>query len=225
MMKVKYISHSGFLIETSESVYIFDYYNGTLPDFDSKKPVVVFSSHAHHDHYNPEIFEMLKVLGITNFFAVLSDDISAEKLPVFQNMLVVHGGCDYTLPGGEKIRTFYSTDEGVAFLLQTDEGTIFHSGDLNDWRWEGESDEYNSEMAAKFCTEINKLKDIHIDCAFVPLDPRQEGYTGRGFLYFLENVMADNVYPMHYWGKPEVIADFTNSNPQFSHVIRNTENI
>ena len=30
-MKVTYIFHSGFLMETPQSYYIFDYYKGALP--------------------------------------------------------------------------------------------------------------------------------------------------------------------------------------------------
>lgn len=210
-------------METDSRVFIFDYYKGKLPYFDSSKPVIVFSSHAHSDHYNPDIFKMLRTSGARNIIAVLSVDIPREKLPHDTNMLIVQGGKDYLLPGGEEIRTLFSTDEGVAFLIRTDEGTFFHSGDLNDWRWEGESDQYNKEMVKRFRNEIDKLNCIHIDYAFVPLDPRQEKYTGEGLLYFLQNVSADNVYPMHYWKNPEVISDFLKKHPQYESVIRNTE--
>ncbi len=225
MMKISYINHSGFLIETKTAIYIFDYFKGMLPHFDSSKPVTVFSSHGHHDHYNPDIFKILRFSGAGNVIGVLSDDIPKEKLPPDTDMLVVHGGRDYTLPRGEKVQTFFSTDEGVAFLLETDEGVIFHAGDLNDWRWEGESDQYNHEMKTKFRNEIEKLRGRFIDHAFVPLDPRQEGYCGAGLLYFLENVRADNVYPMHYWDKPDCICAFTACHPEFDEIIRDTENL
>lgn len=223
MINLRYIKHSGFIMETDSRVLIFDYCRGKLPYFDSSKSVLVFSSHAHSDHYNPDIFKMLRTSGARNIIAVLSSDIPKEKLPHDTNMVIVNGGKDYLLPGNEEIRTLFSTDEGVAFLVRTDEGTFFHSGDLNDWRWEGESDQYNEEMVAKFRFEIDKLKDVHIDYAFVPLDPRQEQYTGEGLLYFLQNVNADNVYPMHYWKSPEVIGDFLKKHPKYDTVIRNTE--
>ena len=36
-MKITYINHSGFLIETRDCYYIFDYYKGELPHLDKEK--------------------------------------------------------------------------------------------------------------------------------------------------------------------------------------------
>ena len=41
-MKITYINHSGFLVETKDCYYIFDYYKGELPLLDKKKEVLVF---------------------------------------------------------------------------------------------------------------------------------------------------------------------------------------
>ena len=41
-MKITYINHSGFLIETRDCYYIFDYYKGELPYLDKEKEVIVF---------------------------------------------------------------------------------------------------------------------------------------------------------------------------------------
>ena len=60
-MKVTYIGHSGFLLETEEINFLFDYYEGEIPILEKEKPLVVFVSHSHHDHYNPEIFALLAV--------------------------------------------------------------------------------------------------------------------------------------------------------------------
>ena len=40
-MKVTYINHSGFLIETRDCYYIFDYYKGELSNLDKEKEVIV----------------------------------------------------------------------------------------------------------------------------------------------------------------------------------------
>ena len=48
-MKITYINHSGFLIETRDCYYIFDYYKGELPHLDKEKEVIVFCSHFHED--------------------------------------------------------------------------------------------------------------------------------------------------------------------------------
>ena len=60
MLTVTYIGHSGFLIETDNTYFLFDYFNGEIPSLKSEKSIVVFSSHRHHDHFNPEIFELIK---------------------------------------------------------------------------------------------------------------------------------------------------------------------
>ena len=36
-MKITYINHSGFLLETKDCYYIFDYYKGELPHLDKEK--------------------------------------------------------------------------------------------------------------------------------------------------------------------------------------------
>lgn len=60
MIRVTYIYHSGFCVETESSYYIFDYYKGELPALNRQKSVYVFSSHFHEDHYNPKVFGLLK---------------------------------------------------------------------------------------------------------------------------------------------------------------------
>ena len=51
---------------------------------------------------------------------------------------------------------------------------------------------------------IDKLKDIVIDIAFVPLDPRQENQYAWGMDYFMKHTHTKYVFPMHMWGDYEV---------------------
>lgn len=57
---VTYIEHSCFLVETAECYLLFDYYGGEvpLPALDPAKPLLLFNSHAHHDHFSSEIFAL-----------------------------------------------------------------------------------------------------------------------------------------------------------------------
>ena len=55
-MEITYLGHSGFLAETSDAYYLFDYIRGELPAFSGDKRLYVFASHAHHDHWDPDIF-------------------------------------------------------------------------------------------------------------------------------------------------------------------------
>lgn len=218
-MKVTYIYHSCFLVETESCYYLFDYYRGELPPLKKDKPTLVFSSHAHGDHYEPRVFSLLKDQGISSVYAVLSDDIPAETVPEHVEYMAAAPSQEYVLPQGQRLTTYRSTDQGIAFLIRSDEGVLYHAGDLNDWVWEGEAPSYNEEMTRGYRTEIDKMAGLIVDVAFVVLDPRQEEDYARGMLYFLEKVPARQVYPMHYWEKPEIIDRFLKEYPQYQNRI------
>lgn len=224
-LHVTYLYHSGFCVETEESCYIFDYYKGTLPALGRQKRVYVFASHFHQDHYNPEVFKLLKGQGIPaeNIEAVLSADIRRGKYPDGIQVLRAGANKTYTLSDGTVVETLRSTDSGVAWLLTAKAGTIYHAGDLNDWRWEEETEEYNAHMTMRFRKEIDRIAGRRIDAAFMPLDVRQERDYAEGMLYFLEKVDVRCVYPMHYWGHSEVIGQFLREYPQYGNIVKDTE--
>ena len=221
-MKVTYLVHSGILVELKDYYCIFDYYKGELPPLDKEKDVIVFCSHSHNDHYNPLIFDLLNQRGM-RYQAVLANDISDEnRLSKIKHSFVKPDEC-YQFVGRIQVETLLSNDSGVAFIVSTDEGMIYHGGDLNDWYWEGEPEEENRELRTIYHTEIGKIKGRHFDVAFVPLDPRLEAHYADGLLYFLENVDCDAVFPIHYWGEPAVIQRFITEYPQYQYRIKNTE--
>ena len=221
-MKVTYLAHSGILVELKDYYCIFDYYKGELPLLDKEKDVIVFCSHSHNDHYNPLIFDLLNRRGM-RYQAILANDISDEnRLSKIKHSFVKPDEC-YQFVGRIQVETLLSNDSGVAFIVSTDEGMIYHGGDLNDWYWEGEPEEENRELRTIYHTEIGKIKGRHFDVAFVPLDPRLEAHYADGLLYFLENVDCDAVFPIHYWGEPAVIQRFITEYPQYQYRIKNTE--
>jgi len=221
-MKVTYLNHSGVLVEFKDHYCIFDYFRGELPLLDKKKEVIVFCSHSHNDHYNPFIFDLLDKKGM-RYQAILANDISDEnRLMNIKSSFVEPDKC-YQFDDGIQVETLLSNDSGVAFIVSTDEGVVYHGGDLNDWYWEGEPEEENLELRTIYHTEIGKIKGRHFDVAFVPLDPRLEAHYADGLLYFLENVDCDAIYPIHYWGDPSVIQRFITEYPQYQSRIRNTE--
>lgn len=222
-MKVTYLNHSGFLVETKNCYYIFDYYKGALPQLDKSKPAILFCSHFHQDHFNPEIFKLLEQRGM-NYQSVLAKDINKKKYPEGVKVTTAYHDKTYSLDYETEVCTLLSTDSGVAYLVKTTEGTIYHAGDLNDWFWEGEPDRENQQMTSRYRAEIDKLKNIPVDVSFVVLDPRQEAHYTDGMLYFLQTVDCNAVYPMHYWNEPEVIDRFLADYPQYQTRIRNTEN-
>ena len=224
MMKVTYIHHSCFLVETCRFYYLFDYEKGSLPEMDVKKPIFVLSSHGHGDHYNGQIFSMLADLGMKQIHGVLSDDIPVPE--GIQTQQVAPNG-EYVLGEGVHLTTLRSTDLGVAFLIEDQQERIYHAGDLNDWVWDEETEEYNKEMTLNYQVQIGllseKLAHREIDAAFVVLDPRQEKDYDRGLCYFLENISVKQVFPMHYWDNPSVIGTFLNDHPEYKCKIQRTE--
>lgn len=222
-MDIAYILHSGFLVETAACNYLFDYYKGDLPPFDAAKPLVLLASHGHSDHYNPEVVGLLRARGVRDISAVLGKDIPTRRYPDGVPALRACADEAYALAHGARLETLRSTDSGVAFLLTTGEGVVYHAGDLNDWTWEGEPERDNRQMRGSYRHEVDRLRGRHIDVACVPLDPRQEAHYADGLLYFLAAVGATRVYPMHYWGQPEVIDRFLREYPQYRDIIQNTE--
>ena len=223
-MKVTYIYHSCFLVETDCCYYLFDYERGILPSLNTEKPIYLLSSHGHHDHYQQKIFPKLKELGMQSVLGILSDDITP---PPEAAHLFVSPNRNYTLPLGQSLTTLKSTDLGVAFLLEERGQLIYHAGDLNDWVWEEESASYNEQMTLDYREQIDllsqKLDGRKINLAFVVLDPRQEKDYDRGIRYFLEKIHAEQVFPMHYWEKPEIIQTFLIEHPKYQTQISMTE--
>ena len=223
-MKITYIHHSGFLVETDSCYYLFDYEKGSLPEMDVTKQIFVLSSHGHHDHYNAEIFSILNNYGMQNISAILSDDIEP---PENVDVLQVAAGNEYHLDLGQTLTTFESTDVGVAFLIEDKGEIIYHAGDLNDWAWEEENASYNEQMTKDYRKQIKllseKLNGREIDVAFVVLDPRQEKDYDKGMCYFLEHIPVKEVYPMHYWGKPDIMEVFLKEHPEYQFKIKKTE--
>jgi len=218
-MKITYIGHSGFLIEWAASYWLFDYYKGIIPEMDSMKKVFVFASHHHKDHFNPEIFTLLDPYHDIQY--VLSSDIKPAEdhfrkagIPdaAADRIVFVEPSEEYVFYDANQdridLKTLKSTDCGVAFLLRYQEKTIYHAGDLNLWVWKEESKQNNNNMTALFNKEMSVLKDIPIDIAFAPLDPRQEEWYYMGMESLLNTAKVKYVFPMHFWRKASIIRQF-----------------
>ena len=206
-MRISYIHHSSFLVELKQLSLLFDYFQGDvkLPE---GKPAVIFASHRHGDHCSPVIFDFAKERQ--DVYYVLSDDIWEKRTPsgLRERILFAGPGQEFSLPwlSGISVRTFKSTDEGVAFLIRSPEGVIYHAGDLNNWQWEGEPKDWNRNMEVNYRRQLEAMKNEKIDVAFVPLDPRQGKDFYRGMDDFMKMVGAARVFPMHCWDDFTVIS-------------------
>lgn len=226
-MTITYIHHSGYLLETDRALLLFDFVEGTLPELAPEKDLFVFVSHRHEDHFSPKIFDL--AVSHPNIRFILSDDIWQNKVPDH-----LHGLTWFMDPGkvlklkeggGLRVTAFKSTDEGVAFMVETgvnpashsdaiqtgssccESFTIYHAGDLNNWRWNGEPLAWNNNMSTNYHRELDKIKasGFHPDIAMVPLDSRQEDLFYLGLDDFMKTVGAKMVFPMHFWEDFSVI--------------------
>ena len=77
-MRVTFLGHSGFFLELPEADLLFDYYKGELPSPDPERPLFVFVSHAHADHFTRKIFSLADKTERIRF--ILSDDQELSRL-------------------------------------------------------------------------------------------------------------------------------------------------
>jgi len=128
---------------------------------------------------------------------------------IAKSIVFVESGKQYELHDGRRgeisLKTLESTDCGVAFVLRYLGKTVYHAGDLNLWVWKEETKRYNDEMTTMFNEQIAALKDVLVDVAFVPLDPRQEEFYYRGMESFLNTTNARYVFPMHFGTEYSII--------------------
>jgi L-ascorbate metabolism protein UlaG (beta-lactamase superfamily) len=194
--KVTYIGHSGFFVEWEDCCFLFDYYTGALPE-PKDKPLIVFSSHSHEDHFNPEIFAY--GAGWKEAFYVLSDDISPDQVPEqTESVFFIAPDAELTLPPEIYISTLKSTDLGVAFFVRHKGKTLYHAGDLQWWLWHECTQEENQEMTERFQAELAKCPNVKVDLAFLPLDPRQMSYAWMGMDAYMRQWDIQRAFPMHF---------------------------
>ena len=222
-MKITYIYHSSFSVEFEDEkvVLIFDYYKGTLPLFDKDSNIFMFASHKHFDHYSKKIFDLANVYENITFILPKEMKMNVRymdrwDIPVISRDKIKYVTCNekYEFMGFSIkppflcVKTLKSTDAGVAYIVQCCGKTIYHAGDLNWWIWNELSEDENNSMTKRFQEEIDKLRGLTIDVAFLPLDPRQEDKFYWGFDYFMMNCNVVHAFPMHMWDKYDMIDNF-----------------
>ena len=203
-MTLTYIFHSGFVLETEQSILVFDYWMDPSGVMDgvlrSEKPMYVFSSHFHEDHFTKEIFEWKKLReGITY---ILSKDIYKHRRANKEDadVWLAKGGTwsDDTI----SVWALGSTDSGVSWIVETEDKRIFHAGDLNNWYAKFEMEEVFNPIAheKQFLGELKDIRKVadSFDVVMFPIDGRVgNGYT-LGGRQFIERFKVGLFVPMHF---------------------------
>ena len=201
-MVITYIYHSCFLIETDSAAMIFDYFRDDgyvekiIPGL--KKPLYVFSSHFHGDHFNPAIFKWRDLAPGINY--ILSKDILEENKAAENDGFYMEKN-DIWKDENIFVKSYGSTDAGISFYVEVDGFKIFHAGDLNNWHWVDEAEEEESkgyeEAYYKELTDITgEIK--RLDIAMFPVDKRLRTDYYKGAREFIEKIETDLFIPMHF---------------------------
>ena len=214
-MRVTYIDHSGFRLETETAYFLFDYYRGEIPAMKPEKPLYVFASHFHQDHFAPAVLALRKDMpcpAVPPVF-LFGYDILAHRL-VKEPGKNVHFLKAFETWEDERIfvKTLRSNDSGVAFCVtvkaEPREGELhlYHAGDLNNWHWDEDRESLILEKAYR--AELRRIKGRRFDVAFLPLDPRLAEHAFDGIRDFFAYADAGTVFPMHMWDDYAVIDRF-----------------
>lgn len=170
-MVIHHIDHSGFLIEGGCCNLLFDHVHGRLPDCTFLKPLYVFVSHRHSDHFSEKVFN----LGAEEVFIDLDAGRRIVR-PFFS------------------FSTYPSTDEGVCFLLRFEDRLVYFAGDNGDWYWD-EEEKWRDVMHVRTLMSIG-----HADVAIAPADPRLPDPL-RTFSEIFDIMDPSLAIPMHMWGR------------------------
>ena len=229
-MTITYIFHSGFALELEEAILVFDFWKDprhVMPLVLMKqKPIYVFASHFHEDHFNSEIFQWKKQHGDVTY--VLSKDIYKHRRADRSegDVWLAKGGA--WSDGRVDVRAMGSTDSGVSWIVEVEGKRIFHAGDLNNWFAArdgddlGEKNRYEGTKTLGIDPEahekryLGELKDIlkvtsSFDVVMFPIDGRigrsssarllptgrKNGYT-LGGRQFIERFKVGLFVPMHF---------------------------
>lgn len=129
-MQLTYIFHSGFALETDRCILIFDYWMDpadVMPRLlQSSKPMYVFSSHFHEDHFNPEIFSWRARKD--NLCYILSKDILKHRRAKKEDADVWLGKGAVWEDGLIRVTATGSNDSGVSWVVETGGSRFFSCG-------------------------------------------------------------------------------------------------
>ncbi|MFT4071194.1 MAG: MBL fold metallo-hydrolase [Dysgonamonadaceae bacterium] len=213
-MKLTYVLHSCFVVESDVFTLIFDFYKDSTHEYIAKNlldfpgKIYVFSSHAHRDHFNPEILKWKSIRPDIQY--ILSKDIVDDGLYDGTEAFIIDKLETYS-DECIHVKSFGSTDKGVSFRVSAQGKTIFHAGDLNNWHWNRESTEEEIREAEDlFHQELDLLaqETKQLDVCMFPIDHRLgEDYT-KGAEQLLELVKVNLFVPMHFWEHYHYANDF-----------------
>ena len=223
--------------------------SSNLPEIDSKKPLYIFISHVHNDHFNRDVFKLVDkyphveiFLGYDNNYPELNDYF--DQLPnKVADVLSRFSGEQklFSDDGKMEINTLRSTDEGVAFIVNIDGKTLYHAGDLFlmqvmdkekfmqmssmailSGSYMGDYEDYLKNSKREFIEYTEPLRGKTIDYAMIPLDPRVYTVAEETIKRYMDVATIKSWSPMHLWGKYEFVDEFLGKHPEYADTMIGT---
>ena len=241
--KCYHCGQSGFIIETIEATLVFDWYRNSLPPLDPDKPVYIFITHIHLDHFYRGITKLMDKYNVPEIY--IGNDRVMTPVPLsekVEDIASVFNGEQYLVTDYGWVKTLKSTDLGVAFIVRVGDRTIFHAGDLF-WNARKTFNDFKAEhkklmpcafgadpsVDAKYRKDYENLVENNerrfkeyakplrqigrIDYAMLPMDPRWYDYGIRTVDHYLGLADIRCFTPMHLWGKPEYVCEYLRHDP------------
>ena len=223
MFELTYIHHDCFLLRTPELGVVFDFwYDPTcrkddvptfVKTFPKDRPLYVFVSHFHKDHFNKSIFQWSEQHPDIHY--IISRDV-AKRVRYLMNPNSLYNGkkvdsekitvmskSEHYSDSLLDVHCFGSTDVGNSYVLRIKQTNllVFHAGDLNCWTWRDESTEEEIRAAEKaFRSELKSIREkfMEFDVVMFPVDSRIGTGFSEGAKIFLETFDVRRFFPMHF---------------------------
>ena len=206
-MEITYLLNSGFMDKDENILMLFDDFDDPAQAADRAvdkgdfEHLYIFTSHAHFDHFGTHIRAYAPKVSRYIF----SNDIKRTKRVKMFPATEITFIRKYSEWQGEKIKvwTYDSTDVGVSFLVELENGTrIFHAGDFNWWHW-AEDTVANQFVADRlFKKQMKRLQGLDVDVAFFPVDGRLGETQEMGVTEFVKETDVKTLVAMHRVGYP-----------------------
>jgi len=211
MARIVYIHHNCFFLLTDRQALLFDYPSPSfLPDAAAAAAasvmagasLTVFVSHAHEDHFNPDIVAATRQAASCHF--VVSDDVADLYADVLPPQTLVMAPKDQQILEGLTLEAMESNDQGVAYRITTQEGlSVYYGGDLALWNWPGQSPIAARAVGMSWRRALAQIKKRPVDVAFSNMDPRLPSLAGAPD--FVAAIAPRVFVPMHLDGHTHYI--------------------
>jgi L-ascorbate metabolism protein UlaG (beta-lactamase superfamily) len=200
---IVHLGNSAVLLKIAGRVLVFDYpcptssterWYALQPEELVNERVYVFSSHSHGDHHRDRIYTWKDT--IPNIKFILASDILSYP----RGAIVVEPN-QTIMVEDMKIRTYPSTDAGVAYSVYLDNKHIYFAGDNGFWNWKG--DRAQKEYIEKDLAEVDRT--VPMDIAFQVGDPLAIGVGDGGIGIFALTFQPKLLVPIHLRGQYEYL--------------------